>query len=422
MASKSLSTDCCIAGGGPAGLMLGYLLARAGVDVVVLEKHEDFLRDFRGDTIHPSTLENMYELGLLERFLQLPHQRAEAFFAQAGGQRVQMVDMSALPVQCPFVALMPQWDFLNFLADEGRRFRGFQLLMRTEANEVICKNGEAVGVRAMQNETPIEVSAKLVVAADGRTSVMRDRVGLKVRELAAAIDVLWFKVPRLASDGSDIGGQIEPGRIVVKLNRKIYWQCAFVIAKGGYESWKERGLETFHRAVSETTKIDLGRVREAIQSWDDVKLLNVSVNRLEQWHRPGFLAIGDAAHAMSPVGGVGVNLAIQDAVATANLLHTSLRDNDRVSEDELAQIARRRYWPTRLVQRMQVTAQKYLIEATLGADPDKTFVPMPVRIMQRLPFLSRLPARIIGLGVRMEHIAPELRSVDPDYLADQQSA
>jgi len=413
MTRKLHTCQCCIAGGGPAGLMLGYLLARAGVSVIVIEKHADFLRDFRGDTIHPSTLEVMHELGLLERFLQLPHQRTEKFSVTVGTEVVDMADLRKLPVRCPFMAMMPQWDFLNFITKEGENYPGFTVLMQAEAQDVIYEGDRVVGVRGDQGGEPFEVRAKLVVAADGRTSLMRDKAELKVKDLGAPIDALWFKLPRHSEDGDGTGGQIQPGRIVVRLNRNSYWQCAFVIPKGRYDALKQDGLAAFQKSVSDVMSFEVARVQDAITSWDDVKLLRVTVNRLERWYREGFLAIGDAAHAMSPVGGVGVNLAIQDAVATANCLHRALRDDDKISQDLLACVQKRRLWPTRIIQYAQVQAQTNLIQATLETkDRDSDFMPMPLRVMQRFPFLQRIPARVIGLGVRMEHVADSIRTPD----------
>lgn len=411
MTIKSYTCQCCIAGGGPAGLMLGYLLSRAGVDVIILEKHADFLRDFRGDTIHPSTLEVMHELGLLEQFLQLPHQRAETFNVFLGGQKVQMMSFSHLPVKCKFVAMMPQWDFLNFLAAQGKAYSGFQVLMSTEATDLIREGDRVTGLTAISEGASISVKAPLVVAADGRSSVLRDKSGLKVRELGAPIDVLWFRVPRLPSDGDEMGVSMRPGELLVRLNRADYWQSAYIIPKGGLDEIKQQGLASFRQRVARAMNFDVERVA-CLATWDDVKLLSVAVNRLDTWYKKGFLAIGDAAHAMSPAGGVGVNLAIQDAVVTANHLHAVLRENQRISTTTLASIQKRRLWPTRLLQSMQVGAHKTIIEEALTASPDDPdFVPTPIKIMQRFPFLQRLPARVVGLGVRMEHVAPAIRSV-----------
>ena len=410
MANQGINCQCCIAGGGPAGLMLGYLLARAGVDVVVLEKHEDFLRDFRGDTIHPSTLEIMVELGLTDKFLKLPHQRAEALYAHVGGQRMQMVNFSHLPVTHKFVAMMPQWDFLNFLAEEGERFPGFNVMMAWEAEDLIFDGERVVGVRGQSNEGPFEVRAPLVVAADGRTSVLRERAGLKVHELGAPIDVLWFKLPRKESDGEEMAGRFQPKQIAIQLNRNTYWQCAFVIAKGQEAALHAEGLPAFRARLAKTLPFEAERF-DHITSWDDVKLLTVVVNRLETWYRDGFLAIGDAAHAMSPVGGVGINLAIQDAVVAANLLHHPLKIGRGVSSTLLAKVQQRRLWPTRMIQGMQVAAHNNIIKATLEAtDDSEDFLPGPIKVMDKFPFLKRIPARIVGLGVRMEHVAPAIRN------------
>lgn len=399
----TIETRCCIAGGGPAGLMAGYLLARAGVDVVVLEKHGDFLRDFRGDTVHPSTLEVMNELDLLDRFLTLPHQKVPRLSAYFGDERMAIADFSHLPVREKYIALMPQWDFLNFLADEGTRYPGFKLLMKTEATGLVTKSGAVVGVRIKTADGRTdEVRADLVIAADGRGSVLREDAGLKIVDLGAPMDALWFRLPARPEDAEDTMGRFGAGTLLVLLYRGDYWQCAFVIPKGEFESIKARGLEAFRDTIAKASSFDAARM-EALCSWDDVKLLTVRVDRLEQWACPGFLAIGDAAHAMSPIGGVGVNLAVQDAVATANLLAKPLR-NGNLSLDDLNAVEKRREFPTRVTQRIQVAAQNRIVAPALQAREAPT-PPWPVRLMQRLPFLQRIPARLIGLGVRREHVA-----------------
>jgi 2-polyprenyl-6-methoxyphenol hydroxylase-like FAD-dependent oxidoreductase len=399
-------SQCVVAGGGPAGMALGLLLARAGVRVTVLEKHRDFLRDFRGDTIHPSTMEILHELGLLERFLQLPHEKVSRLSGRFGDLRVPFADFSHLPVQAPFVAMMPQWDFLDFLAEEGKRYTGYFLAMSTEATDLIEEGGEVIGVRAKAQGNELEVRGDLVVAADGRNSVLRRRAGLAVRDLGAPMDVLWFKLSRQPGDSAETMGRFDPGAIMVMINRGTYWQCAYVIPKGGIDKIKSRGLPAFRASLAKSLPVPADRADE-IASWEDVKLLTVAVDRLEQWHKPGLLCIGDAAHAMSPVGGVGVNLAVQDAVAAANILSAPLREG-RVERQHLAAVQKRRLWPTRIVQALQLAIQNNVIAPTLRAsEPRKP--PLPARLLTRFPLLRRLPARLVGLGIRPEHVSPEIR-------------
>ena len=402
MAAEQISTRCCIVGGGPCGLMLGFLLARAGVDVVVLEKHADFLRDFRGDTIHPSTLEFMGELGLLDDFLKLPHQKVDHLSAFFGNQEYAFADLRHLPTRCKFVALMPQWDFLNFLADRGRIYPSFHLRMRAEAVDLIKEGGRIAGVRADTAEGPIEVRADLTVGCDGRHSTVCERAGLVARDLGAPMDVLWFRLPKKASDPDETMGRFEAGRIVVVLNRGDYWQCAFLIPKGSIEETRRAGLQAFRQDVAHVVPLFADRVDE-FKDWDQIKLLTVAVNRLERWHLPGLLCIGDAAHAMSPIGGVGVNLAVQDAVAAANILWQPLRAG-APSEADLDRVQKRREFPTRVIQRMQVFIQDNVIDRALGAGK-KVEAPLVVRLTSRIALLRRIPARLIGLGVRPEHVA-----------------
>ena len=318
MPAGEIAVRCCVVGGGPAGMMLGFLLARAGVEVLVLEKHADFLRDFRGDTIHPSTLEVIHELGLLEAFLRLPHQEATQLTAQIGDTSFPIADFRHLPTRCRFVAFMPQWDFLDFLAEQAARYPTFRLRLQAEATALIEEQGRVAGVRATTPDGPLEVRADLVVGADGRHSVVRERAGLEVRDLGAPMDVLWFRLPREPGDPDQPMGRFGPGQLLAMLNRGGYWQCGYVIPKGSLDRLRQQGLPAFREAVAGLAPFARERVGE-LRGWDEVKLLTVRVDRLARWYRPGLLCIGDAAHAMSPVGGVGINLAVQDAVAAANI-------------------------------------------------------------------------------------------------------
>ena len=389
-------------GGGPAGMMLGLLLARAGVSVQVLEKHADFLRDFRGDTIHPSTLELMHELGLLDALLRLPHQELPRLVAQVGDVLLPIADFSRVPTRCKFIAIMPQWDFLDFLARQGARYAGFHLEMRAEATDLVEDRGRVTGVRGQARSGPFEVRADLVVAADGRSSVLRDRAGLPVEDLGAPMDVLWFRLRREPGDPTDTMGRFDVGRIFVLINRGGHWQCGYVIPKGSAEDVRRRGLPAFRSGVAALAPFAADRVGE-IASWDDVKLLTVKVDRLRQWYRPGLLCIGDAAHAMSPVGGVGINLAIQDAVAAANRLAAPLRERRLITE-HLRQVQRRREWPTRVTQWLQVMVQRRVIGATLGRRDGRLTPPRLLSVLARTGILTPLPARLVGVGVRPEHI------------------
>ncbi len=398
---STLSARCCVAGGGPAGMMLGFLLARAGVEVVVLEKHADFLRDFRGDTIHPSTLNIMKELGFLDEFLRLPHQKVFQIRGLVGDTRAPIADFSSLPPPCNFVAMMPQWDFLDFLAAKGAAYGTFKLLMRTQATSLIEEGGRIVGVNAQGPDGPMTIRADLVVAADGRHSILRAAAGLKTIDLGAPMDVLWFRVERSASDDDETLGRFDPGQIFIRINRGAYWQCAYVIAKGSFGAVKAKGIDAFKADVAPLMEIPFERLGE-LKSFDDVSLLSVAVDRLERWHRPGFLAIGDAAHAMSPIGGVGVNLAVQDAVAAANRLASPLLAGT-VGEADLAAVERRRLFPARLTQFIQVAVQNNVVRPTLGkAGPIKP--PFVFRLAAGARLLRRLLGRLVGLGVRPEHV------------------
>jgi 2-polyprenyl-6-methoxyphenol hydroxylase-like FAD-dependent oxidoreductase len=405
MAAATLTATCVIAGGGPAGMMLGYLLARAGIEVAVLEKHADFLRDFRGDTIHPSTLEVMRELGLLDEFLKLPHQEVRELTAQLGTLGITLADFSHVPTHCKFIAMMPQWDFLNFLAAKGARYPSFRLLMESEATDLIEEDSRVVGLRARTKDGPLEARADLVVAADGRSSVLRERAGLQVVDYGAPMDVLWFRLSRAHGESAQTMGRFDRGRIMVTIHRGDYWQCGYVIAKGRNEEIRREGLEAFRRRVAEAAPHVSAHVNELVD-WDQIKLLTVKVDRLKEWSRPGLLCIGDAAHAMSPVGGVGINLAIQDAVAAANLLAATLKLN-RLTPDDLRRVQRRREWPTRVTQRLQVAVQKRVIARAL--DETEPFrPPLLLRWMAKISLLRRIPARLVGVGVRPEHVSPAL--------------
>jgi 2-polyprenyl-6-methoxyphenol hydroxylase-like FAD-dependent oxidoreductase len=402
---ERISVGCCIAGGGPAGMMLGYLLARTGVQVLVLEKHADFLRDFRGDTIHPSTLEVMYELGLLEEFLKLPHQKIYELNAQVGEMQVTIADFRHLPTRCRFIALMPQWDFLNFLAEHAARFPGFALRMQTEVTSLVQESGRVIGVQADTPHGPIEVGADLVVGADGRNSAVREKAGLKVKDFGAPMDVLWFRLSRSTEDPVATMGRFDAGRIFIMINRGEYWQCGYVIPKGRFEQMRRQGFETFRQEIKRLAPFARETVGE-LRSWDDVKLLTVRVDRLLEWYRPGLLCIGDAAHAMSPVGGVGINLAIQDAVAAGNVLFKPLLER-RVTISHLHRIQRRREFPTKVTQWLQVAVQRRIIARVLDeTSPLKP--PVAARLLARFPTLRRIPARIVGLGIRPEHVNPEI--------------
>ena len=406
--TQGLSARCAVVGGGPAGMMLGLLLARAGIEVVVLEKHADFLRDFRGDTIHPSTLELMHELGLLDAFLELPHQKITELKAWFGGTELTLADFTHLPTHCRFIALMPQWDFLDFLAREAARYPAFRLRMQAEVTGLIEEAGRIVGVRGHTSEGALEIRADLVVGADGRHSTVRQAAGLAVEQLGAPLDVLWFRLPRFSGDPDETAIRFGSGQLLVLLNRGEYWQCGYGIAKGSLEEIRAKGLPELRRHITDLAPFVLDRVG-ALDDWQRIKLLTVRVDRLRRWYRPGLLCIGDAAHAMSPVGGVGINLAIQDAVAAANLLTEPLR-NATLTETHLLRVQRRRELPTRVIQRLQMLIQNQVI-ANVLASRGTSRPPLALRVIGKVPGFRRFLARLVGIGIRPEHVrAPARRA------------
>ncbi len=399
------STRCCVVGGGPAGMMLGYLLARAGVPTVVLEKHADFLRDFRGDTVHPSTLRIMDELGLLDAFLQRPHQRLRSLNGVFGAERVQLGDFSGLPERYAFIAMMPQWDFLDFLVGEAKKLPAFSVRMQANVTGLVtAEDGSVAGVRGSSPEGGFEILADCTIGCDGRHSTVRAAAGLAVEDLGAPIDVLWFRVGRDPSSEDSALARVAPGHFVVTLDRGDYWQCAFVIPKGGAEALQKQDIAVFREQVGATAPVLLSHIGD-VKSWSDVKLLTVKVDRLLDWSKPGLLCIGDAAHAMSPVGGVGINLAIQDAVATANLLAAKLSAGGMLSDDDLDAVRRRRLWPTKATQAMQVAMQNNVLVRVMASRAGEPLeVPLPMRVLTAVPALQRLFARLLGMGVRPEHV------------------
>jgi len=403
-ARRSLAVQCCIVGGGPAGMMLGYLLGRAGIKTVVLEKHADFFRDFRGDTVHPSTMQVMLELGLLDDFLKIPHQQLTQMQGMFGSTPVQIADLSRLNTACPFIALMPQWDFLNFLDTKGARFPGLQVLKSTEATELVRDGARITGVVAATPQGPLHISADLTVACDGRHSILREQAGLKIEDIGAPIDVLWFRVGKRKTDSDGIFARLHRGQMMVTIDRDDYWQCAYVIAKGKIDDIKAREIDAFRENVISLVPILRDHIDD-VKSWDDVKLLTVRIDRLTQWALPGLLCIGDAAHAMSPVGGVGVNLAVQDAVAAANILFDKFGAGGPSIED-LEGVQKRRLFPTRMTQTMQTVVQDRIINRALSGEDLKP--PLAVRVINALPWLQGLTARLLGIGVRPEHVhSPE---------------
>jgi 2-polyprenyl-6-methoxyphenol hydroxylase-like FAD-dependent oxidoreductase len=406
--TETIRTNCCIAGGGPAGMMLGFLLARAGVDVVVLEKHGDFLRDFRGDTIHPSTLEVMHELGLLEEFLRRPHQELPRLAAKIGDEQITIADFSHLPTKCKFIAFMPQWDFLNFLTEQARRFPTFHLRMETEVTRLVQTDGRVIGVEAKSPQGMLRIEADLVVGADGRGSTVRKEAGLEVLDLGAPMDALWMQLSKGTEDPGQSFGRIANGQILVLLERGDYWQVAYVIPKGGFDDIRGKGLPALREAIATLAPFFRDRVQE-LREWNDVKLLTVKVDRLQQWYRPGLLCIGDAAHAMSPIGGVGINLAVQDAVAAANVLASPLKAGT-VTGADLDAVQRRRELPTRVTQGIQLFMQNRVIRNVLSSNRQPTSLPLALRLLRRWGVLQRIPAYLVGIGVRPEHVrVPAIR-------------
>jgi 2-polyprenyl-6-methoxyphenol hydroxylase-like FAD-dependent oxidoreductase len=400
--TNEIHVRCCIAGGGPAGMMLGYLLGRAGIDTVVLEKHADFLRDFRGDTVHPSTLRIMHELGLLEEFLKLPHSKIRSLSAEIGRSSFKIAEFGRLSPPGNFVALMPQWDFLNFLAQQGRRFASLQVMMSAEVTGLIETGGRVAGVTTSRLGAPLEVRADLVVGCDGRASTVRAASGLVVEDLGSPIDVLWFRLSKKDSDPGQVAGHLGQDKMLVTIDRTDYWQCAYVIDKGGMERVRASGLEAFKAAVVDGAPYLSDRVHE-LKSFDDVKLLSVAVDRLTTWSKPGLLCIGDAAHAMSPIGGVGINLAIQDAVATANLLAGKLKDGT-LQDGDLDSVHRRRLFPVKVIQGFQVLVQNRILKPRVSGSAAELKVPWPLKVLNASAWARRLPAQFLGVGVRPEHV------------------
>ena len=400
MDSDFRETRCCVVGGGPAGIMLGYLLARNGVQVTVLEKHADFFRDFRGDTVHPSTLEILNELGLLHEFLELPHQRVESLGIIIGGTTFEVADFRHVPTSSRFVALMPQWDFLNFLSDRARRFPSFQLLMQHEATDLVRDAGRVTGVVVKTEGRQMRVRADLVVACDGRHSIIRSSAGLQVVEHGVSIDVLWFRISRKPDDPAQVLGNVNYGKALILINRSDYFQAGLIIAKGTFDEIKAGGLEAFRTGILQVAPYLGGRVNE-LHDWEQIKTLTVQINRLQQWYLPGLLCIGDAAHAMSPAGGVGINLAIQDAVAAANRLTMPLLEG-RTSEADLAAIQSRREFPTRVTQAIQIIAHRGL--ARTFENPGPLSAPWPLKAAASLPAVRRAVGYAVGIGARPEHV------------------
>ena len=405
MASSGMETNCCIVGGGPAGMMLGYLLARHGVKVTVLEKHQDFFRDFRGDTVHPSTLEVLGELGLLGEFLKLPHQQVESLGVVIGNSTFEVADFRHLPTNCKFVALMPQWDFLNFLTSHAKRLTSFQLLMKHEVID-LCRDGKRiVGVVARYDGQEVQVYADLVVGCDGRHSITRRAAGLELIEHGVPIDVLWFRISRRPGDPAQVLGNVNYGKALILIARSDYFQAGLIIPKGSYNDLQALGIDSFRAAIGQIAPWLSGRLNE-LHDWEQIKILTVQINRLQRWHRPGLLCIGDAAHAMSPAGGVGINLAIQDGVAAANLLARPLKEG-LICEADLAAVQRRRDFPTRVTQTIQLAAHRGFARVFENTGP--IHAPWQLKAAQRIPGIHRALGYAVGVGARPEHVRERIR-------------
>lgn len=398
---ETINTDIVVVGAGPAGLMAAFLLARQGRQVVLLEKHGDFLRDFRGDTIHPSTLDLIDQLGFLDEFLKLPHTRAEKLNAEINGKNITIADFSKLSTKCKFIAFMPQWEFLNFLSEKAKQFDNFRIIMNCQSQDLIWQDGKITGVTAKTYEGDITVKAGLTIAADGRNSKLRQQSGLELQEFGAASNVLWMKLSHQSEDPPYTMGHGGPRQGFILIDRGDYWQCGFVIPKGSFEELKAKGLEHFREEVSRFSPLPQSRMDE-ITSWDDVHLLSIRINRLTQWWQPGLIFIGDAAHAMSPIGGVGVNLAIQDAVAATNILKTPLQKH-KVTPKDLAKVQKRRSFPTKATQKLQLMMQKSSQRRNI--DPEKKKGPPSfMRYIAKWPPLAHFAGRIVGMGFRSEKI------------------
>lgn len=403
MIEKIITTDCCIVGGGPAGMMTGFLLARAGVDVIVLEKHPDFFRDFRGDTIHPSTFELMNELGFLKEFLEIPHQEKQKLQAKYNGQFIHLADFSHLHVAKPAIGFMPQWEFLNFLKTKASIYQNFHLLMNTSFYELITENGVVTGAKAKTLNDTIEIKSKLVIGTDGRHSDVREKARMEVIATGVPIDVLWFRLSKKSNDPVQTLGYFKYGKILIMLDRNDYWQCGYVITKGSLNNLQASGIEILRNELVSVVSFLSDRVAE-LKDWNQVKLLNVEINHLTKWYREGLLCIGDAAHAMSPVGGVGINLALQDAVATANILWQSLKEQQHIGLKLLKKVQKRRSSPTTVTQRLQVYIQKGIFNSRQQGKNEKNKPPFIMRMINKFPLLQRIPAKLIGMGIRPEHI------------------